>query len=91
MIVEVEKEDIFKISDTIFPIDGCTAFKLSSDDNAFGIKEILLRNILKTFSEQYKIVSVEDFELDRNGFEVVSLIIKTNLPWEAVESLNNTY
>ena len=87
MNIEVEKEDILKMSDTIFPIDGFTVFELSSEDDAFWLKEILIRNIIRCFGS-YKIVSVEDYKLDSNGFEVVSLIIKTDLTWDFVCQLS---
>ena len=88
MNIQVEKEDILKMSDTLFPLDGCVSFKLNSDDSAFWIKEIFIRNILTLFGETYRITSIEDFELDDDGYEVVSLIIKTNLPWKEIENLN---
>lgn len=89
MKIEVEKEDILKISDTLFPIDGYTSFRLSSEDSAFGIKEIFIRNILTLFGESYHITSIEDYELDNDGYEVISLVIKTNLPWKEIENLTD--
>ena len=89
MKIEVEKEDILKISDTLFPIDGYTSFKLSNEDSTFGIKEIFIRNILTLFGESYHITSIEDYELDNDGYEVISLVIKTNLPWKEIENLTD--
>ena len=89
MKIEVEKEDILKISDTLFPIDGYTSFQLSSEDSTFGIKEIFIRNILTLFGESYHITSIEDYELDNDGYEVISLVIKTNLPWKEIENLTD--
>ena len=89
MKIEVEKEDILKISDTLFPIDGYISFRLSSEDSAFGIKEIFIRNILTLFGESYHITSIEDYELDNDGYEVISLVIKTNLPWKEIENLTD--
>lgn len=75
------------MSETVFHLDGYVTFKLNSDDSSFWIKEIFIRNILTLFGESYHITSIEDYELDDNGYEVVSLIIKTNLPWEEIENL----
>jgi hypothetical protein len=89
MNIQLKKEDILKMSDTLFPIDDCATFKLSSEDSAFGIKEILIRNILTLFGESYHITSIEDYELDNDGYEVISLVIKTNLPWKEIENLTD--
>ena len=89
MNIQVEKEDILKMSDTLFPIDGYVSFKLSSDDSVFGIKEIFIRNILTLFDESDHITSIEDYELDNDGYEVISLVIKTNLPWKEIENLTD--
>ena len=91
MNIEVKKEDILKIGDTTCPLDGYTAFILNSNDNSFWIKEIFLSNILRTFPKEYKIFSIEDFELDEKGYEVTKLVIKTDLPWEVLEQLNHTF
>lgn len=91
MNIEVKKEDILKIGDTTCPLDGYAAFILNSNDDSFWIKEIFLRNILRAFPKEYKIVSIEDFELDEKGYEVTKLVIKTDLPWEVLEQLNDTF
>ena len=91
MNIEVKKEDILKMGDTIYPLDGYAAFILNSNDDSFWIKEIFLRNILRAFPKEYKIVSIEDFELDEKGYEVTKLVIKTDLPWEVLEQLNDTF
>lgn len=86
MIVEVQKEDILKIGDTVFEVNGFTTFVMSSNDSLW-IKEILLRNILKIFSDDCQITNIEDYELDDNNYEVTKQIIMTNLPWEEYERL----
>ena len=89
MVVEVQKEDILKIGDTIFNLEGFTML-IIENDNSFWVKEILLRNILKAFFNNYQITSIEDYELDQDGYEVTKLIIKTNLPWEEFQKLKHT-
>ena len=90
MNIEVKKEDILKIGGTTFELNGCTAFVIDSD-SSFWIQEIFLRNILKTFSEEYKITSIEDYELDENEFFVTKMLVTTDLPWEVYEQLNHTF
>ena len=90
MNIEVKKEDILKIGGTTFELKGCTAFVIDSD-SSFWIQEIFLRNILKTFSEEYKITSIEDYELDENEFFVTKMLVTTDLPWEVYEQLNHTF
>ena len=79
--ITVKKEDIKKIGDTVFAEDGLTVFELDVHNDAFWIEEIFLRNILEDISEDYKILSVDDFQTDDDG-NVISLVFRTNLPWE---------
>lgn len=74
--ISVEKNDILKIGNTIFEENGNVGI-LCSIQTA-NIEEILLRNILLTFNEKYKIISEEDFEWD-NGDKEIKFI--TNMPW----------
>lgn len=74
--ISVEKNDILKIGNTIFEENGNVNI-LCSIQTA-KIEEILLRNILLTFNEEYKIISEEDFEWD-NGDKEIKFI--TNMPW----------
>lgn len=90
MVVEVQKEDILKIGDTMFNIEGFTML-IIENDNSFWIKEILLRNILNSFSNNYQITSIEDYELDEVGYEVTKLIVMTNLPWVEFQKLEHIY
>lgn len=89
MEIELKKTDILHMGDTIFPIEGLTMFKLRSDDTAFWLTEIFIRNILILFGD-YEITDIRDYELDDNGYEVTSLIIETNLPWEEIENIKST-
>lgn len=90
MVVEVQKEDILKIGDTTFNIEGFTML-IIENDNSFWIKELLLRNILKSFSNNYQITSIEDYELDKVGYEVTKLIVRTNLPGGGSQKLEHIY
>lgn len=88
MEIELRKTDILNMGDTIFQIDGLTMFILRSDDTAFWLTEIFIRNILLLFGD-YKITDIRDYELDDKGYEVISLIIETNLPWEEIEKIES--
>lgn len=83
MNVQVEKNDIKKIGNTAYNEDGFLAIICDSD--TANIEEILLRNILKCFGEEYKIVSAEDFEWD--GVEGCDICYTTNLPYELFEEV----
>ena len=81
MKIDLRKEDLMQMADTVFEIDGNATFCNENYDSSIGVKEIFIRNILKLFGEQYNITSVEDYGED-------STIIKTNLPWEEIKKLN---
>lgn len=83
MNVQVEKNDIKKIGNTAYNEDGFLAIICDSD--TANIEEILLRNILKCFGEEYKVVSAEDFEWD--GVEGCDICFTTNLPYSLFEEV----
>lgn len=83
MNVQVEKTDIKKIGNTAYNEDGFLAIICDSD--TANIEEILLRNILKCFGEEYKVISAEDFEWD--GVEGCDICFTTNLPYELFEEV----
>ena len=81
MNLTVEKEDIKKIGHTTYGEGGNTAIICGID--TANIEEILLRNILKCFGNEYEIVSSEDY----NGYGEDDILFLTNLPFETYMSL----
>jgi hypothetical protein len=49
------------------------------DDVAYQIEYIFLRNILKLFGQQYRIVSEDEYFDEKEGLVIH---LTTNLPWE---------
>ena len=80
MIIQVEKEDISKIGHTWYNEDGFLA--ITCDCETANIEEILLRNVLKCFGEEYHIVRSEDFIWQNNDDDVYEIEFITNLPYE---------
>ena len=82
MTIEVEKEDIGKIGNTWYNEDGFLA--ITCDGETANIEEILLRNVLKCFGEEYHIVSSKDFIWHEDDFDEWDFDIEfiTNLPYE---------
>lgn len=78
MNVEVIKEDIKRIGHTTYSEDGNTA--IICDGDSYNLEAILLRNILKCFGEEYKILSETDYGED-------DILIITNLPFETYMAL----
>ena len=78
MNLELTKEDIKNIGHTTFNEDGNTDF--ICDGTTYNIESILLRNILKCFGDEYKMLSTEDYNKN-------DILIKTNLPFEEYMSL----
>ena len=74
MNLQVEQSDIKNIGHTVYPSDGNLTIFVGSLQTA-NIEEILLRNILKCFDEEYVILFIEDREGDNVGFI-------TTLPWD---------
>ena len=80
MYLQLLKSDIHCIGDTIYPNDeGNCVFVFDGDLDAFGIKRIFLRNILKLFGEQYRVISEDEYVDEGEG---LSIHLTTNLPWD---------
>ena len=86
MELELYKEDILKIGEYIVSIEGNVGITVDAYDNSLGLKEIILRNILKLYGNQYTVLRVDDYAArqKRRITEVISLVIVTNLPLEEV-------
>lgn len=76
--VLVEKEDIKSIGNTKFEENNMTCF--ICDFETSHIEKILLRTILQTFGNDFKIVGECDHPY--------GMIFKTNFPWEKYNSVN---
>ena len=88
MELELYKEDIMKLGDAIFPMKDCVVIEIFSSDDTVWITEILLRNVLKLFGEDYKVISFDELTPeDDNEVEVASMFFVTNLPWKEIEGL----
>ena len=88
MELELYKEDIMKLGDAIFPMKDCVVIEIFSRDDTVWITEILLRNVLKLFGEDYKVISFDELTPeDDNEVEVASMFFVTNLPWKEIEGL----
>lgn len=92
MELSLFKEDIFKIGEVV-PFGDNTGVVIKAEEQYCGIKEILLRNVLRTFGEEYHIVSVDDYSFkDINDIStLLELVFVTNLPFEFVEKLGDIY
>lgn len=77
MNIQVEKEDITEIGFTSYDEDGYLAVMCAMATH--GIELILLRNILKCFGEEYKIV-------EENYIDTCATFI-TNLPYSIYQSI----
>ena len=74
MTIEVEKSDITRIGHTCHSKDGF--LEIFCEPDTANLEEILLRNILKCFGEEYKIVGTEDADY------MDSISFLTNLPYD---------
>ena len=80
MYLKLIKSDIYRIGGaTYHNDDGNCVFVFYGDDVAYGIERIFLRNLLKLFGEQYKVVSVDEYIDEKDE---ISTYVTTNLPWE---------
>lgn len=77
MEITVTKNDINKIGHTIFSDNGYTAIVCNIDTS--NIEEILLRNILKCFGQEYIITNSYDYPYSTDHDEIIFI---TNLPFE---------
>ena len=89
MKLEVKKEDIRKIGNTCSNEKGFLAIICNGD--TANIEEILLRNVLKCFGEEYHIVSAEDFIWDEDDYDEWDFDIEfiTNLPYEKYDEISS--
>lgn len=71
MNIQVEKEDIFNIGNIHCNNDGKLEIICSTDTR--GVELILLRNILKCFGDEYKVVFEDDTD--------TCIVFETNLPY----------
>ena len=78
MNIQVEKEDIRKIGNVWSNEDGFLAIICNGD--TANIEEILLRNVLKCFGEEYHIVSSKDFIWQDDDYD----------EWDFISSLSRT-
>ena len=87
MNIEVTKEDIKKIGHTCYYEEGFLAIVCDGDTS--NIEEILLRSVLKCFSDDYKVIKAEDFiwENEEEGEDVYDILYVTNLPYELFEKI----
>ncbi len=86
MNIEVKKDDIKKIGHTCYNEGGFLA--IVCDGDTFSIEEILLKSILKCFSDEYKVIKVKDDIWENiNGEEVYDILLITNLPYEIFEKI----
>lgn len=86
MNLQVEKSDIKNIGHTVFEEDGNTV--IICDIRTVNIEEILLRNILKCFGDDYEITSADDYWYEtEDGDEDVDIIFTTNLPYKEYNSV----
>ena len=80
MELELFKSDIIRIGGAAYHNDeGNCVIVFYEDDVAYHIEYIFLRNILKLFGQQYRIIS-EDEYVDERG--KLSTHLTTNLPWD---------
>ena len=83
MNIQVEKTDIDLIGHTCYSENGNLAIICSTDTS--GIEQILLRNILKCFGEEYKIV--DEYDTDSEEIEYSDIVFETNLPYSIYQSV----
>lgn len=80
MNIQVEKEDIHLIGHTKYNDNGFLS--IVCDVNNSNLEKILLRNILKCFGEEYKIIQFHEiWDIVGDTRNVTSIIVKTNLPY----------
>lgn len=89
MNIQVEKEDINKIGYTGYKENGFLAIICNGD--TANIEEILLRNVLKCFGEEYHIVSSKDFIWQDDDYDDWDFDIEfiTNLPYEKYDEISS--
>lgn len=78
VFIEVDKSDIMNIGHTAFNENGNLSIICKLEKSNF--EKSLLRNILKCFGEQYKIVNTRDFD----GYNQDDIVFETNLPYSNI-------
>lgn len=94
MNIEVQKEDIKRIGNTIFCGDDGNLC-IISDSDISQIEYILLRNILKCFGD-YKIISEEDYVWDSGtddeegeiDWDNIDILFVTDMPYSLYQELD---
>lgn len=81
MELDLRKSDIHRFGHTTFPDDGNLSIVFDGD-LVYGISIILLRNILKVFGLNYRIVEEVDWWSDENADWPDEICVRTNLPWD---------
>lgn len=85
MDFDLRKSDICLIGHTVFAVAGRLCIVIEADEPSAGLKEIMLRNILKIFGD-YEIKEIWEWDADDDG-ETDTLVFATTLPIEIYESL----
>lgn len=87
MDIRLKKEDLVMLGDEMVPFDGCVAFNiLGTSPSMIWQREILIRNVLKLFGEQYEVVGLyagPKIEGTEGHFFLTKLV--SNLPWKMIE------
>lgn len=86
---DLKKEDLISPGEILINDDGCVAILMAGlcDVDMILEREILIRNVLKLFGDQYKIVSMSDVPVSEKGKEhlMALTVFNTNLPWNMIE------
>lgn len=88
MKLELHKEDLLSLSEIVFCQDGYVSFIMAglSSRGMVWEREIIIRNVLKLFGDQYKVVGIAESELAVDGTTTLTRF-ETNLPWSMIEEL----
>ena len=81
---DLKKEDLISPGEILINDDGCVAILMAGlcDVDMILEREKIIRNVLKLFGDQYKIVERIEGKPDRFGPIV---LLKTNLPWSMIK------
>ena len=89
MELYLKKEDLLSLGEDLLQQDGCVSIIMVglSSIGMVWEREILIRNVLKLFGDQYKIVSMSDVPVSEKGKEhlMALTVFNTNLPWNMIE------
>lgn len=91
MELELHKEDLLSLGEELLQRNGYVSVSMVglSSVGMTWEREILIRNVLKLFGDQYKIVSMSDAPVSKEGKDhlLALTIFNTNLPWSMIEEL----